>query len=164
MIILSDTREKNEWDFSWYDCEVVKKKLSYGDYSVKGLEHIVRIERKASTAEICNNLCTKNGLIRFEKELGLLKENVKNPYIICEFPSVYLNTFPENSGIPKTRKVKGKVVSNKPKVSAKFLRKKVYEIQDTFNINIIYCESRTSAESVAYKILKEAYDENRDNL
>jgi len=46
MIVLIDTREKLPFQFG-DDIVTVKTKLEVGDYSLKGLEHLVSIERKS---------------------------------------------------------------------------------------------------------------------
>ena len=57
-IVLRDTREKSGWDFKSFDkCQaIVDWGLRTGDYTVKGLEKYLVIERKASTGEISMNL------------------------------------------------------------------------------------------------------------
>lgn len=56
--IIADTREQLPYDFIGYEADakygrrlilpdVVRATLSPGDYSIKGLEHVVRIERKS---------------------------------------------------------------------------------------------------------------------
>ena len=163
MIILRDSREQTPWTFDFYDCDTEVTTIKYGDYTIKGMEDLVRIERKASTGEIHNNLCTKIGYRRFTRELAELQKSVESVFILCEFPQSYMNTFPENSGIPKTRKSKGKIINNWPKTTAKFLRKRSYEIQEEYGVKIIYCDTPSSAEGVAYKILKEKHDQNRES-
>jgi len=46
MIVLIDTREKLPFQFG-DDISTVRIKLEVGDYSLKGLEHLVAIERKS---------------------------------------------------------------------------------------------------------------------
>ena len=46
MIVLIDTREKLPFQFD-KDVNIVKTKLEVGDYSLKGLEHLVAVERKS---------------------------------------------------------------------------------------------------------------------
>jgi len=46
MIILIDTREKLPFQFG-RDLKTVRTKLEVGDYSLKGLEHAVAVERKS---------------------------------------------------------------------------------------------------------------------
>ena len=108
MIILRDTREKNGWDFSNYDINAVDKKLHSGDYTIKGKEDIIIIERKASTGELSNNLV--KDYARFCREFDRLPSDTRK-IIICEFPQENISIFPLKSGIP----------FNKSKISPKFL-------------------------------------------
>jgi len=59
--LIIDTREKTPWDFDNDDAfeEVVYEKLDGGDYSVRGMEDVFTIERKASVDELFTNF-TKN--------------------------------------------------------------------------------------------------------
>ena len=68
-IILKDTREKNGWDFKSFDrcIAVADWGLRTGDYTVKGLEKHLVIERKASTSELAINLGKKRSA--FENEI-----------------------------------------------------------------------------------------------
>lgn len=106
-----DTREKptHAWRFSpssWC-AGSIQRKLDEGDYSVEGLESVVAVERKASPAEISNNLTDD----RFARELERLSEKVAYPIIVCEFSQADLEAYPEGSNIPVSRrrfiKVKG---------------------------------------------------------
>lgn len=161
-IILQDTREQKGWGFEFYDCRVEPHTIKYGDYTIAGAEDRIRIERKASTGELLTNLCTKNGLRKFKKELAALKETVDSFYILCEFPEHYMHTFPVNSGIPKTRRGRdGKVVDNTPKVTAAYLRKCMYMMIEEYGVKVIYCDSPQRAEEVAYEILRKAYEKHK---
>ena len=50
-VILKDTREKNGWSFNTFDkcLAVARWGLKTGDYTARGLEKDLVIERKAST-------------------------------------------------------------------------------------------------------------------
>lgn len=56
-ILVIDTREKQPWDFEGDEAfaEVVYEKLDGGDYSIRGMEHLIVIERKATVDELFNN-------------------------------------------------------------------------------------------------------------
>ena len=51
--VIKDTREKDGWTFTEYDkCEGMDMDaLHTGDYTLKGFEDVVCIERKASVSE-----------------------------------------------------------------------------------------------------------------
>ena len=59
--VIQDTREQDGWFFSPYDkCEGMERStMLTGDYTLKGYEDVVCIERKASVAEIAMNLGKK---------------------------------------------------------------------------------------------------------
>jgi hypothetical protein len=100
MIILQDNKERMPWDLTFYD-EVEEQKvvhLKTGDYSVEGLENIVAIERKRTTAEISLNVGQKYKA--FSKEFERL-EVFEYKFLICEFTVSDVLSFPINSGIPK---------------------------------------------------------------
>ena len=78
-----------------------------------------------------------------------LQATVDSFFILCEFPESHMYTFPVNSGIPKKRW---------PKPGAKFLRMRMHELREQFDVKIIYCDTAIKAEEIAYNILKEAYE------
>lgn len=79
LIIIKDSRERH--GFIYPNMEICK--LDYGDYSVKGLENIISIERKDSISEIFSNLGTKKNKDRFYKELNGLSQ-YKYKFIVIE--------------------------------------------------------------------------------
>lgn len=70
MIIVCDTREQKPLDFSPWHRKVEVIKLAYGDYSIKGMEGEVSVERK-SVHDLVNTLI--HSRVRFAKELNILK-------------------------------------------------------------------------------------------
>ena len=101
-IILRDTREKTGWNFAPCNfCEAQEiATLPTGDYTVKGLEKTLCIERKGISSEFCNNIFDTNQ--RFIRELERMNE-FKYPYVILEFTMKDIINFPMNSGIPYGR-------------------------------------------------------------
>ena len=74
LAIVCDTRE--QWPFlfageAYAGTTVVQGKLETGDYSVRGLENKVAVERKGSIDELC--LCLGRERRRFENELQRAK-------------------------------------------------------------------------------------------
>ncbi len=69
--ILKDDREKKGWSQNYFgdDFKVVQKRLKVGDYTIKGLEHLVVIEKKRNWEEIANNISSKTNRTNFELEL-----------------------------------------------------------------------------------------------
>ena len=88
--VIRDTREKEGW--CWEEerrsgkinfSTTIEEKIDAGDYTVKGFEDIVRIERKQGFSELFNNLMVKDHRERFERELERLFP-IKHKYIIVE--------------------------------------------------------------------------------
>lgn len=150
MKILVDTREqKDVFSFVFSEDEVVRRKLDVGDYSIEGFENKITIERKRSTMEL--HICLFSQWGRFERELKRM-QFFDEAYVICTFPEEYMYTFPKNSTIPKKS-------LSKLKVSAGFLRKKYYEVQEKFpDITFVYGNSFLESEIWAYNTLKDYHD------
>ena len=145
-MIIVDTREQKPWDFSFYGHEVTVAKLDFGDYSVDGKTNQIFIERKASTSELSNNLCTDVGYRRFNAEME--RSGAARKILICEFPESYMEVFPEKSGIPKN-KLKFVRISNK------FLRKRLHEIVEKYSLEVYFNNTVGEAEELALRILSE---------
>lgn len=156
MKIIRDTREQYGFCFALSGHEVITKKLDSGDYSIEGLENQVSIERKRNTGELYANLVQKKGYERFKKEMGRLSE-YSHRWIVCEFPQSFLYEFPKNSGIPEFR---WKYV----KACAALLRKRIYEIQEEFNIEFIFCQNDYEAEKKSLELLREAYADLHNDI
>lgn len=150
MIINRDTREQLGFDFFTQGVKVEDTALSAGDYTIFGLEKYIAIERKASTGELSGNLGKIKMRERFYRELEKL-DTIQEAYIVCEFPESYLYTFPENSGIPRSKR-------KFMKMSSKYLRKLIHEVEDNFKVEFIYCDDRNHAEQVTYGLLEAAWN------
>lgn len=148
--VIVDTREKNPWAFdavedNYYNFNTEVATLKTGDYSIKGLENIFVIERKASTAEISMNVTEP----RFEEEFKRL-EPFKFKFVICEFDFRDIISFPLNSGIPK--RAWGSL-----KVTGKFILKKITDLEMNYGVNFIYAGENSIEAAVA--IMKRASKE-----
>lgn len=71
LTVLVDTRENTPFDLSVFGFKCERATLKTGDYSLKGLEHQVVIERK-SLPDLLGCICQQRE--RFERELTRLKE------------------------------------------------------------------------------------------
>lgn len=148
--IIRDTSEKE--GFGWYfDSKyesrcvgTIDKKLSTGDYTIKGLEDVFTIERKLSTAEIYKNINEK----RFTRELERFA-SFKYTFIICEFDMADIFSFPINSGIPKEKWFM-------LKLDGKYILRCLNEIVIKYNTNIIYAGKH--GKEVANSIFKRMAD------
>lgn len=81
LIVIRDSREKENNGFHFPN--MIIGKLDAGDYSIKGLENVISIERKSGVDEIFSNLGAKKNKERFYRELELLK-TYKYKYIVIE--------------------------------------------------------------------------------
>jgi len=149
MKIVRDTREQQGFHFM-AEAEVVDEALPAGDYTIKGLEEVIVIERKASTGELYHNLAKKVMKERFHKEMQKL-DKIQFAYIVCEFPESNLYTFPQNSGIPKSKQ-------KYMKITAKYFRKLIHEIENKYDVKFIYCNDRNEAEETTLSLLKAIWE------
>ena len=145
--IIRDTREKHGWDFESFDkCKgVIQEGSKTGDYTIKGLESVVCIERKASTREISMNLGKERS--RFLAEMERMSE-FRWAYIVCEFSINDLMTFPKNSGIPQRR-------WKYTKMNGKFMWKQLCEFKENYNVETLFCGNRIKAEEKTADIFEE---------
>lgn len=141
--IIVDTREQKPWEFTDFSTSVAK--LDTGDYSIKGLEDILCIERKRSISEIAGNITEK----RFEDVLTRMSE-YKFPFILLEFGLDDVFNFPIGSDIPKK-------LWNRIKIKPQFILKNLIEMALIYNINVIYCGNKSNAEEYALAIMNKVY-------
>jgi hypothetical protein len=148
--IVRDTREKkgHGWFFpeDGYCTGTVVEKLDTGDYSVKGLEDYVCVERKESITEWSMN-CAKS---RWKKCLQRMSE-IRHPYLILEFSREDLYNFPKCKGIPK-------YVQRRIRMPAALLRKNIYRAREEYGIHVYLCPHKVKAAKLTYTILKRAYE------
>ena len=149
MIIIRDNKEKTGWDFDFHDATVVDQSLKTGDYTVKGYETSIVIERKASTGEIAANLGLHKK--RFEREFERFQD-FQYRFLICEFPFKYYNDFPQNSKIPESK-------WPKLRINGGYMAKTIVELCNKYDVQAYYCNSRDLAESMAFNLLTEAVRE-----
>ena len=154
-IILRDKREKNGWSFeSCAKCQDVKDwSLITGDYTARGLEKFVCLERKANVSELANNLGKQRP--RFEAEMKRMQQ-FRWSYIICEFTLDELMGYPKNlpavirqDGTSSTAYIK------KRRMNGPFMWKKLQEYQENYGVKTILCGNRYDAEEKAIRIFDE---------
>ena len=148
MLIYRDTREKTGWDFQPTSlCKgTIAKKLDTGDYTIKGLEDDVCIERKSSVSEIATNISDS----RFTKELERMKE-FKYRYIVCEFSVNDILAFPVGSNIPKYK-------WKRIKAKGPYIVKRLSQIMRDYDVHILFCGNPSNAEYFAYNLMKNIYE------
>lgn len=148
-LLIRDTREKTAHGWDWPEDNTFAgtkiATLKYGDYSIEGLEHLIFIERKKSTAEFAANCCED----RFER---LLEKGAQLKYKFCilEFDFEDILTFPINSGMPRWQ-------WNKVKISPAFLVSTLSKMSIDFGIHVMYGGNAERAERLCYSILKRIY-------
>ena len=144
--VIQDTREKEGWYFSEYDkCSGMESgTLKTGDYTLKGFEEMVCIERKASTSEIAQNLGKKKD--PFQAEMDRMKE-YPFAFLICEFSMDDLLRFPDGSNVPKSAR-------SQVRITGKYLLKCLVEFQLWYNVKILLCGSKKNAFLVTNSIFK----------
>jgi ERCC4-type nuclease len=147
--IIQDTREKKPWNFQFYGFNQEMGTLKTGDYTILGLEDIVRIERKRSTSEIAMNLGLKSK--QFYAEMTRMLK-FPHRYIICEFPYGRILEFPENSGIPPYLK-------KKVRMNGGFIGLSLEKLKSNYGMEIIFANSPSEAEEAAVEIFNRVIDE-----
>ena len=91
--VIKDTREQEGWFFTSYDrCEGMEvNTLHTGDYTLKGFEDVVCVERKASVSEIATNLGKKKKA--FYNEMERMRDfNFR--YLLLEFSALDVIDYP----------------------------------------------------------------------
>lgn len=89
--IIRDTREQKGWNFDPEEKVAGKIQilgtevgtLDAGDYTIKGMEHIVRIERKFGFCELFGNMTPVSNRERFEREMEKLRP-IPYKYLVIE--------------------------------------------------------------------------------
>ena len=137
--VIQDTREQQGWYFSEYDkCSGMEiGTLKTGDYTMKGFEEMVCIERKASTSEIANNLGKKKKPFQAEMDA----------FLVLEFSMDDLLNYPKNSNVPKSKM--GYV-----RITGKYLLKCLIEYQVWYNVKVLFCDNKQNAFAVTNSIFK----------
>ena len=144
--VLKDTREQSGWTFQEYDkCSGMElSTLHTGDYTIKGFEEVVCIERKASTLEIAGNLGKNKN--RFHNEMKRMQE-FPFAFLVLEFSASDLINYP--CIVKLSRQQKSRI-----RVTGKYLLKSILEFQIWYNINILFCDNKQNAFLVTNSIFK----------
>jgi len=142
-IIIQDTREKLPWDLEFYGFEVVHKKLDTGDISLVGYEDFISIDRKASIAELAQNLFYDYK--RFKAEM-VRASLIKHFFLVVEMSMEHLLLFPKGSGIPRR---KWPYLRATPDL----ILHKVNLMYESYGVKTIFCENRDAAEQKTVELL-----------
>jgi ERCC4-type nuclease len=149
-IILRDTREKQGWDFprDALCLGVEDIALKTGDYSMKGHESVICIERKKEVAEIAGNIGKYKK--RFEAELERLRA-FRYAYIVCEFSLQDIIDYPKFSRVPKQRR-------ENISITGKYVLKCLIEYQLKYGVHVIFCENAENAAVFARSLMKRIHE------
>ena len=144
--VIKDTREQDGWFFSSYDkCAGMEiGTLHTGDYTMKGFEDVVCIERKASVSEIAMNLGRKKK--PFQEEMERMRD-FQFSFLILEFDMADVLKYPEGSKVPKAAR-------SKVRVTGKYLLKCLMEFQIWYDTKILFCGDKGNAFLVTNSIFK----------
>lgn len=144
--VIKDTREQDGYFFREFNtcAGMVEEKLDTGDYSIKGMEDKICIERKGCVEELAVNLGQKKHA--FLAEIDRM-EPFPHKFIILEFSLEDLIKFPDETRIP---------VKNKAslKITGKYMLKCLFEFQLYNNVQILFCGNKTNAFIAVSSILK----------
>jgi hypothetical protein len=146
--VIKDTREKDGWIFEPSDlnkCTGMEiGTLKTGDYTLRGYENLLCIERKASVSEIATNLGKKKKT--FEREMERMMD-FRLSFIILEFDLKDVLMFPEGTNIPQRAR-------SKIKITSKYLLRTLTEFQFKYNSKILFCGNKENAQAMAVSIFK----------
>jgi hypothetical protein len=164
--VIKDTREQEGWFFSEYDkCEGMELgTLLTGDYTIKGYEDVICVERKASVSEIAMNLGRKKEA--FYKEVERMRD-FPFRYILLEFSASDVIGYPTSllneqeqaayqkylDGGPKPSGKKFDIIQE-TKITGKYLIKCLLEISIKYEVNVIFCDNKHSAFLICNSIFK----------
>lgn len=165
--VIKDTREQDGWTFSPYDrCDGMEiNTLHTGDYTLKGFEDIVCVERKASVSEIATNLGKKKKA--FYNEMERMKDfNFR--YLMLEFSALDVIDHPlsllnkedrELYGLYKSGEIelpdfKRFKIIEQTKISGKYLIKSLMELSIKYDINVMFCGNKNGAFLICNSLFK----------
>jgi ERCC4-type nuclease len=144
--VIKDTREQNGYYFSSsiYCDGCINHKLDTGDYTIKGLEDKLCIERKGCVEELAVNLGHKKHTFMAE-----INRMIKFPhkFIILEFSLEDLLKFPQDTRIPESNK-------SDLKITGRYMMKCLVEFQLYENINVLFCGDKFNAFVAVCSIMK----------
>jgi len=134
--IIRDTREQQGYHFKPYNLCVGMEdlKLDTGDYTIKGLEDKICVERKASVTELALNLGQDKH--RFMNEIQRMK-HFPHRYLVLEFSMADISKFPEGTKVRKDSLRKGS--KNPLKITGKYMLRCLMEFEIFDDINVVFC-------------------------
>ncbi len=176
--VVQDTREQDGWFFTPYDrCDGMEiGTLQTGDYTLRGYEEVVCVERKASPSEIAQNLGKKKQT--FYNEIERMRD-FPFRYIILEFSASDLINYPVSLLDEKDKDIWTKYclgeaplpsykrfqVVKQTKITGKYLLKALLEIGIKYEVQILFADNKKNAFTICnsiFKRLAELFDERSE--
>ncbi len=146
--VIQDTRERLPWDFSndkdFDGVEITK--LEAGDYSLKGLEDRIAIERKYDANELLNNFTKHKD--RFYREMDRLYEYDFAAIVIEQEFSDIINT--DSYFVNQ----KGRSIYKSPAAPVSIVLNNLLDIMVKYNIHVVFAGD--SAKKVCKSLLLKA--------
>jgi len=149
MIIITDTREQKPLKFmkTGFIKDVVTEKLDVGDYSIKGLQHKIAIERK-SPIDLFGTL--GKGHERFKRELERAKDHEFFAIVIeASFMAVQNKFFP---------------MSHKSQMQGPVILKQLMTITHRYGVHVYFCNNAVEAGALTRMLLQSYYKIHRGEL
>ena len=131
--IVQDTREQCPFRFEGYPVEVTVATLEAGDYSIRGFERRVAVERK-ELGDLVS--CLGIGRPRFERELARLR-GFDSAAVVVEAPAVDLRA--------------GRYQS---KLDSGAAWQSILAFAERYRIPFFFCHDRRDAEQVTFDLLR----------
>ena len=187
--VIKDTREQDGWFFSPYDrCSGMEvSTMKTGDYTIKGYEDLVCVERKGSVTEIATNLGKKKKAFQAEMErmkefdfrfillefsasdvleypFSLLSEQEELLYNYYEtkdirnFFRLYEDIYKKPAESFSLPKFKRFDVVEQTKITGKYLMKSLMEISIRYGVNVVFCDNKNNAFLICNSIFKRLSD------
>lgn len=146
MEIIIDTREQKPYKFEFapLDVKVVKETLKTGDYSIKGFEDQIIVERK-SLSDLFGTV--GQGRKRFEKELERMSK-IKHAFLVIEADWTQILRHPPTRSKLNPKSVFGSIIA----------------WEQRFNIHIWTCPNRAFAERVTFRILERFHSDREKEI
>jgi len=145
--LLRDDREKTPWNFLSEIWPMETKRLWVGDYTIKGFEDKIAIEKKSGIKELLTNLSAPN-----RETFKQFLEKLSTYQIKCIIVEEPLNS----TQIDSVLRFLGKRSKNRVKLTAETIFFWTARIVIEYNIPMIYADKR-SVREILPNVIKKAY-------
>lgn len=154
--VIKDTREKSGHGW-WFDEDeycvgTTKSTVKIGDYTLKGLEKLLVIERKESVSEFAGN-CSES---RFWREIESMAK-YKYKFLVLEFSIFDIERYPEGSSVPRAK-------WSSIKIRANYMLSLLSTIMADKDIHVIFAGNAVNAQRIIYRIMRKIWDLEKHNI